>query len=271
MVFLLASFLISSACAAWTISPDWTIGGDWTISTEGADSYTLTIVIADPKNQTYNTSSVAVALNSFGNDTGSSVYSWNFMYSNGSWLYAVNHTTTSETMSIMGNATGTFCALVERDHASDYGEVGLTVNIILTDTYTLNLVISDPDEAIYLSSTIPVSLTTTGNDTASSYSWNVLTDGVWLYGANQTGSAANITATGNYTATFCCYVAGNHLTSDYGEVEFMVYYISTDEPPVIPPSWSEPETDVNGAMPIILLGVIIATVAASFLIKMERD
>lgn len=121
---LLASLLINFAFAQWTISPDWTVSPDWTY-----EGYILSLVVSDPDNITYTTPSIPVSLSVTGTDSNP-VYSWNFQFANASWLYVTNKTTTSDTMTLNENLTGTFCCHVIGDHlAEDYAEVVFTVEL----------------------------------------------------------------------------------------------------------------------------------------------
>lgn len=265
---ILLSYMVSVAFADWTISPDWTISADWGFSE--TDVYTLELVITNPQNITYSTTQVPVNLSTTGNDT-TPAYSWNFQFANASWLYVTNRTDNNVYMSIMGNATGNFCCyVVGTNGAEDYAEVALTVTIILgADSYTFELEITAPTNQVYTSSGIPVSLSTSGNDTVSSYSWNIQKpDSSWLYAINQTANVATATASYNGTSTFCCYVAGQHLTEDYEEVEFMTYILIEDVPvtPVEEGFIGEPGPDI---MPIVLLGAFVGVVGLGFAIKMR--
>lgn len=271
---ILFAFVVSSAYAQWTISPEWTLGPEWSyIGDPTPDTYVITLVITNPTNISYGTPNVPVALSIGGNDTNPT-YNWNFQYSNGTWLYATNHTSASDALTFAGNATGNFsCGVVGLRGSTDYKEVGLTVNFTVTETYTIDLVISEPSGAVHVGQNVTVALSKTGNETvtAASYTWNVHDSlGAWLLPVNQTGATGTFLLDGNDTYTFCGRVTGNHLATDYDEVPFLGYYTYVAPLP-------EPVTGEQGntagwdAMPVVLLGVMVAVVGLGFVIKIRSD
>lgn len=90
------------------------------------------------------------------------------------------------------------------------------------DIYTLSLTITSPENTTYTTSSILISLSTSGNDTNPVYSWNVkFSNGTWLYESNQTSSETAITIAEDVSnALFACYVSGDNGESDYGEIYF---------------------------------------------------
>lgn len=268
-MFLLS--LISSVYAHWSISPDWTISSDWSIEVD-TGYYWLTLNINDPDNVTYNTASVPINLSISGNETNPA-YSWNFQFTNGSWRYPANQTASIQTMSLNGNCSGVFGCYVIGDHsAHDYKEVWLSVTIIIpaSDTYNINLVIGSPGSGVYIN-TVPVSLSITGNDTVSSYNWNLLrSNGSWYYSINHTLGIETVTVEANDTMTLCGIVYGNHLSSDYDVKAFMMYaetvetYVPTEPP-------TETSTiNISQALPVILIVVMVGFVGGGLFIKAKR-
>lgn len=199
--------------------------GVQTLVTTG-DIYTLTLTVTAPTNTTY-TSTVPIELSTSGNDTNP-VITWNFQFSNGTWLYGSNQTYSVATdFSLTENATGRFCGLAVGDHESDYKEVYLTVQYFTY--YTLSLTVTNPTNTTYTSSSIPVALSSSGNDTNPVYSWNAqFSNSSWLYGSNQTGTSATMTIAENQTnVLFACVVTGDNGASDYAEVYFSINITST--------------------------------------------
>jgi hypothetical protein len=187
--------------------------------------FTLSLTITNPTATTYTSNEVPVSLGSSGNDSNPA-YSWNVRFSNGTWLYGTNKTGTSDTITINENVMNAkfCCYVVGKYGASDYKEVTFNVQLFVADTYTLTLTVTNPKAQTYTSSSIPVSLSASGNDTNPAYSWNVkFTNGTWLYGTNKTSTSYTITLNGNITnANFCCKVLGTNRASDYKEVTFSV-------------------------------------------------
>lgn len=96
-------------------------------------------------------------------------------------------------------------------------------------TYTVDLTIDDPENTTY-ETTVPVSLSNIGNDTAPTYSWNVLfQNSSWLYASNKTVTTYSMTIAENQTdCLFACKILSVNGTADYDEVYFSVVYYVAD-------------------------------------------
>ncbi len=95
--------------------------------------------------------------------------------------------------------------------------------VAVINTYTIGIVFLSPQATVYQGS-IPVDLSTSGNDTFPVFNWNVLlANETWLYTTNQTSQTANITGiTDTEMVTLCCEVTGANGAVAYGTVTFTV-------------------------------------------------
>ena len=93
--------------------------------------------------------------------------------------------------------------------------------------YTLTLTVSNPQNTTYTASSIPVELSTSGNDTNPIITYNFrFANGTWLYGTNQTYTTpTSMTISGNATGKFCAHAVGDNGTTDYEEVWLTVQII----------------------------------------------
>lgn len=214
-------------------STDWVAFG---LDMDQYNNYTLSLTVNKPANTTYTTSTIPVNLATSGNETGTITVTWNVQFANETWLYGTNQTYSGQTSFTIGESlTATFCAhAVGSGHGiSDYEEVMFTVSISEA-SYVISLHITSPTNTTYTQRNIPISisLSVTGNDSASAYSWNILlSDDTWFYYTNKTTSSATVTLTENGTYTFCCHVLGAHASEDYEEVMFSAAIV---EHPTLP-------------------------------------
>lgn len=110
-----------------------------TYDVSDGDSYALALTVASPENVTYD-ETIPVSLSTSGNATNI-VYNWNVQFSNSSWLYAVNKTSSTYTMEIYENQTNClFACVVTGDvDVSDYEEVYFSVVYIPSDAWDTDL------------------------------------------------------------------------------------------------------------------------------------
>lgn len=216
VVLLLLVFLFLPATSSGFESGDWTINeyaDDWTIAQEWniyGDAYSLTLTVTNPQNISYNTYSVPVEMSTSGTDTNP-VVTYNFQFSNGTWLYGVNQTYVAPTYMVFNeNCTGTFYGMAVGDHASDSKNVSLTVQ--KTIIYTLSVAITNPQNTTYIDPAIPVELTSSGNDTNQVVTYNFqFSNSTLLYSSNQTyAGATTMTVNGDCTGTFYAYITGDN-------------------------------------------------------------
>lgn len=233
-----------------TENTDWTWASTTHIVTVvGSDNVTLayieggvtvTVTIASPINATYTVSSVPVQISASGG-TIDKIW-WNCTYTNGTVAYA-NTVYTIATSMTLGNGSYIFNARANNT-LGEWDEATVTFTVAISaDTYTLTLTVTNPQNTTYTSSSIPVQLGTSGNDTNPVITYNAqFSNGTWVYGTNQTYSVITIMVI-NENATnirFCCHVIGDNLAVDYKEVMFTVEITTTppsppEAPPVTPP------------------------------------
>ena len=108
-----------------------------------------------------------------------------------------------------------------------------------SNSYTASLTVTNPTNITYTTSTIPIQLSSSGNDTNKVISWNVkFSNSTWLYGSNQTYSTTtSATINQNVTnALFAAKVLGDNGANDSKQVYFSVGIYTPDPTPTPSPT-----------------------------------
>jgi hypothetical protein len=200
---------------------------------EAEDSYVAVASWVSPENTTYTSSTVNYEVSNTGNETG---VAWQInAYLNGVPVGA-NKTSATGSFTGLTNGTYTFAAYGIGDNgASDYEEIIFTV-AIPEDTYFITVTPITPANTTYLTSSIPINITTTTNGTNPITTWNIqFSNGTWLYAENQTFTVATTaTINENLTATFHTWANNTEGSTDTATVTFTVLLEEEPEPTPTP-------------------------------------
>jgi hypothetical protein len=199
----------------------------------GSPPPSVTVTISQPTATSYTTSQILVSLSASG---GTIDTIWYNVKNGSAWVYVSNQTYTAPHF-ITGyvNGTYTFYAFANNTEGStDSATVVFTVAIpsetptVTNPTVTIVL----PFNRTYITSTIPVELSTTG--TVDAVWFNVKNGSAWIYTYNQTYTAAtSLTAFVNGTYTFYAFAANSLGGSDEATVVFTVGIIANPALPQV--------------------------------------
>ena len=169
------------------------------------DTYTLLLIVTNPANTTFTTSTIPINLTYSGNDTNP-VYSYNIKFSNGTWMYLTNGTDHISAATIYENLTATFCCKLTGNHKTDYTEVIFTIAIpeAPPNVYTITITITVPINTTYPVLIVPIEFSAVTNGTLQALWWNLKdSTGNYVYLTNQTyllpTTASGLTDGATYT------------------------------------------------------------------------